>query len=323
MAEQRPIVLVPGKMSQRVIDRLPATFEVVRVASADPALVSAEDAARVSGIAVQGKLPAAFIDAFSKLEIIASFGVGYDAVDAAHAASLGIAVTNTPDVLTEEVADTAIGLLLNTLRRFPVAEQYLRQGRWAKDGAFPLSPLTLRGRTVGLYGLGRIGLAIAHRLESFGVAIAYHTRTKREDARYTYYPSLKAMAEAVDTMIVIVPGTESTRGSVNAEVLAALGKNGVLINVGRGITVDETALVEALQQGVIAAAGLDVFENEPQVPEALMALDNACLLPHVASASEATRNAMGDLVVDNLVAWFDNGEALTLVPETPFRRSKA
>ncbi|MDQ0321878.1 lactate dehydrogenase-like 2-hydroxyacid dehydrogenase [Pararhizobium capsulatum DSM 1112] len=323
MAQQRPIVLVPGKMSQRVLDRLPETFELVRLASADPALVTAEDAARVSGIAIQGKLASAFIDAFPKLEIIASFGVGYDGVDAAHAASRGVAVTNTPDVLTDEVADTAIGLLLNTLRRFPVAENYLRQGRWARDGAFPLSPLTLRGRTVGFYGLGRIGLAIAHRLESFGVSIGYHTRSKREDISYAYYPTLKTMADAVDTMIVIVPGSESTRATVNADVLSALGKNGVLINVGRGSTVDEKALVEALEQGVIAAAGLDVFENEPHVPEALMTLENVSLLPHVGSASEATRNAMGDLVVDNLIAWFDKGEALTPVPETPFRRSKS
>ncbi|WP_075291236.1 2-hydroxyacid dehydrogenase [Pararhizobium arenae] len=322
MAHPRPTVIVPGKMSQRVLDRLPESFELVWLASSDPALVTQDVAERVSAIAVQGALPTELMDAFPKLEIIANFGVGYDGVDAGHAASRGIVVTNTPDVLNDEVADTAVGLLLNTLRRLPVAEQYLRQGRWVKDGAFPLSPLTLRGRSVGLYGLGRIGLAIARRLEAFGVSIAYHSRSRRDDVEYIHYPTLKALAEAVDTLVVIVPGTESTRATVNGEVLSALGKNGVLINVGRGSTVDENDLIAALQNGVIAAAGLDVFENEPHVPEALMALENVSLLPHVASASEATRNAMGNLVVDNLIAWFSKGEALTPVPETPFERNK-
>ena len=288
--------------------------------AADPALVTADLGPRVSGIPIQGKLPSGFVDAFPNLEIIASFGVGYDGVDAAHAAGRGIVVTNTPDVLTEEVADTTIGLLINTLRRLPAAEQWLRQGRWAKEGPFALSPLTLRGRTVGLYGLGRIGRAIARRLESFGVSIAYHTRRPRDDLSYAYYPTLKAMAEAVDTLIVIVPGTEDTRRAVDAGVLAALGSNGVLISVGRGTTVDEAALADALQRGIIAAAGLDVFEKEPYVPDALLALPNVSLLPHVGSASQATRKAMGDLVVDNLVAWFDTGAALTPVPETPFKR---
>lgn len=323
MSNARPRILVPGKMSQRVLDRLPDHFETVFVAAADPELVTADLASGVSGIAVQGKILAGFIDAFPNLEIIANFGVGYDGVDAAHAAKRVVVVTNTPDVLTEEVADTAIGLLLNTLRRFPAAEQWLRQGRWTKDGAFALSPLTLRGRTVGLYGLGRIGLAIARRLEAFGVSIAYHTRTPREGLAYTHYPTLKGMAEAVDTIIVIVPGTDSTRRTVNAEVLEALGPQGVLINVGRGTTVDEAALADALQRGVIAAAGLDVFENEPHVPDALLALPNVSLLPHVASASQATRNAMADLVVDNLVAWFETGAALTPVAETPFKRKTA
>lgn len=323
MPQGRPRIVVPGKMSQRVLDRLPATFDTVFVDAADPALVTADMASGVTGIAVQGKIPTDFIDAFPNLEIIANFGVGYDGVDAGHAAKRGVVVTNTPDVLTEEVADTAIGLLLNTVRRFPAAEQWLRQGRWTGEGAFALSPLSLRGRTVGLYGLGRIGLAIARRLESFNVSIAYHTRTPRDGLSYTHYPTLKGMAEAVDTIIVIVPGTESTRRTVNAEVLQALGPQGVLINVGRGTTVDEAALADALQRGVIAAAGLDVFENEPHVPDALLALPNTSLLPHVGSASQATRNAMADLVVDNLVAWFETGAALTPVAETPFKRKSA
>ncbi|HEV7304596.1 2-hydroxyacid dehydrogenase [Ensifer sp.] len=315
-------VLVPGKINPRVVDRLAERFEVIRIDSADPALVTAEiqDA---KAVAVSGRVPAALMDALPGLEIIANFGVGYDGVDVGHAAERGITVSNTPDVLTEEVADTAVGLLLNTLRQLPQAEQWLRQGRWAKDGAFPLSPLSLRGRTVGLYGLGRIGLAIARRLEAFGVSIAYHTRSPREGLSYAYHPTLVGLAAAVDTLVVIVPGTEATKRAVNAEVLSALGSNGVLVNVGRGSTVDEAALIAALQAGVIAGAGLDVFENEPQVPDALMALPNVSLLPHVASASVVTRNAMADLVAGNIEAWFETGRALTPVPETPFTRRSA
>ncbi|WDZ78979.1 2-hydroxyacid dehydrogenase [Ensifer adhaerens] len=315
----RTRVLVPGKINQRVIDRLAERFEVVRIENADPALVTTQ-MQDVTAIAVSGRVPAALMDALPQLEIIANFGVGYDGVEIAHAAAKGIAVSNTPDVLTEEVADTAIGLLLNTLRQLPQAEQWLRQGRWSRDGAFPLSPLSLRGRGVGLYGLGRIGLSIARRLEAFGVSIAYHTRSPREGLSYAYHPTLVGLAAAVDTLIVIVPGTVATRRTVNAEVLSALGNNGVLINVGRGSTVDERALIQALQSGVIAGAGLDVFENEPQVPDALMALPNVSLLPHVASASVVTRNAMADLVVDNIETWFATGKALTPVPETPFTR---
>lgn len=319
MSVNRTRVLVPGKINQRVIDRLAERFEVVRIENADPALVTTQ-MQDVTAIAVSGRVPAALMDALPQLEIIANFGVGYDGVEIAHAAAKGIAVSNTPDVLTEEVADTAIGLLLNTLRQLPQAEQWLRQGRWSRDGAFPLSPLSLRGRGVGLYGLGRIGLSIARRLEAFGVSIAYHTRSPREGLSYAYHPTLVGLAAAVDTLIVIVPGTVATRRTVNAEVLSALGNNGVLINVGRGSTVDERALIQALQSGVIAGAGLDVFENEPQVPDALMALPNVSLLPHVASASVVTRNAMADLVVDNIETWFATGKALTPVPETPFTR---
>ncbi|WVT72775.1 2-hydroxyacid dehydrogenase [Sinorhizobium chiapasense] len=319
MSKSRTRVLVPGKIHQRVIDRLAEQFEVIRIESADPALVM-PDMQDVKAVAVAGRLPGALIDALPQLEIIANFGVGYDGVEVAHAAAKGIAISNTPDVLTEEVADTAIGLLLNTLRQLPQAEQWLRQGRWRREGAYPLSPLSLRGRSVGLYGLGRIGLSIARRLEAFGVSIAYHTRSPREGLPYAYHSTLVGLAAAVDTLIVIVPGTEATRRTVNAEVLTALGSNGVLVNVGRGSTVDEAALIAALQGGMIAGAGLDVFENEPHVPDALMALPNVSLLPHVASASVFTRNAMADLVVDNIEAWFATGKALTPVPETPFTR---
>lgn len=319
MSVSLPRILVPGKINERVLQRLPEMFEIVRVDQADPDLVTT-DMTDIRGIAVSGRIPAGLMDALPGLEIIANFGVGYDGVDVQHAATRGIVVTNTPDVLSEEVADTAVGLLINTLRLLPQAEEWLRQGRWVREGAFPLSPLSLRGRRVGLYGLGRIGLAIAKRLEAFGVSVAYHARSRRDGLTYAYHSTLEGLAGAVDTLVVIVPGTEATRKTVNAEVLSALGKNGVLINVGRGSTVDEKALIAALQNGVIAGAGLDVFDNEPHVPDALLALPNVSLLPHVASASVVTRNAMADLVVDNLKAWFSTGKALTPVPETPFAR---
>ncbi|MGN6550624.1 MAG: 2-hydroxyacid dehydrogenase [Pararhizobium sp.] len=317
MTEKLPVrVLVPGKINPHVTERVEAEFEALRIERADAALITPDMAANVRGLAVSTTINAAFIDALPNLEIIASFGVGYDAVDAKHAASRGVVVTNTPDVLSDEVADTTIGLLINTLRELPRAEAYLREGRWKGEGNYPLTKLTLRGRTVGIYGLGRIGLAIAKRLEGFGVDIAYHSRSKKEGVAYRYAPSLLELAQSVDTLVVIVPGGAATDKAVNAEILRALGPDGVLINVGRGTTVDTDALVAALKDGTIAAAGLDVVAGEPDVPAALLDLPNACLLPHVASASVHTRDAMADLVVDNLKAWFTNGKALTSVAES-------
>jgi lactate dehydrogenase-like 2-hydroxyacid dehydrogenase len=272
--------------------------------------------ATVRGIASYAGISAAMIDALPDLEIIASFGVGYDSVDANHAAKRGVMVTNTPDVLTEEVADTAIGLLINTVRELYAAEKWLRDGDWVKNGNYRLSRLTLRGRSVGVFGMGRIGRAVARRLEAFGLPIAYHNRRKVEDLPYEYHATLKGLAEAVDTLICIAPGGAATEKAINGEVLSALGSNGVLVNIGRGSAVDETALAAALKSGTIAAAGLDVFAEEPNVPQALLDAPNASLLPHVGSASEHTRRAMADLCVDNLVSWFAERRPLTPVPET-------
>lgn len=309
-------ILVPGKIHPHVRERIDAAFDVVSIERSDPALISQQMADSVRGIACATRIDAAFIDALPQLEIISSFGVGYDSVDAGHAASRGIIVTNTPDVLSDEVADTTIGLLLNTLRELPKAEWYLRKGQWAKNGSYPLTRLTLRERTVGIYGLGRIGLAIARRLEAFGVDVIYHSRNKRDDVDYPYVGSLQELAQACDTLIVSVPGSAQTQNKVNAEVFAALGSDGVLINIGRGSTVDSDALATALKSGTIAAAGLDVYPDEPHVPESLLELQNTSLLPHVGSASVHTRNAMAGLVVDNLVSWFNNGRALTPVQES-------
>lgn len=320
MAEQ-PMVLVIGRLHARAVGRLEDTFVVSHLDRADPTPVSARVADQVRAIAAvygagAGRIDGVFMDALPSLEIIANFGVGYDGVDAEAAAGRGIVVTNTPDVLTDETADTAVGLLLNTVRELARAERWLRDGRWVADGPYPLTRATLRGRHVGIFGLGRIGRAIAGRLEGFGLPVSYHNRNPVDGVTYTYHPTLVDLARAVDTLIAVVPGDDSTRHAVNAEVLAALGPQGVLINVGRGAAVDEAALIDALSSGTIMAAGLDVFEDEPHVPQALLDLDNATLLPHVGSASVHTREAMADLVVDNLVAWFTQARPLTPVPET-------
>ncbi len=316
-------ILVAGKIHPRVLERIEPVFEVVSIETADPSLLDAGIVAQIKGVTGFNGVTGALIDALPNLEIIANFGVGYDGVDVAAAAAKGVIVTNTPEVLNEEVADTAVGLLLNTVRRLPQAENWLRQGRWVNEGAFALSPLSLRGRSIGIYGLGRIGLAIARRLAAFDLPISYHTRTPRRDVNYTYYPDLRSLAEGTDTLICIVPKTSDTHKTVNADILKRLGPTGVLINVGRGWTVDEDDLISALENGDIAAAGLDVFQDEPNVPERLMSLDNACLLPHVASASVPTRNAMADLVADNLISWFENGAPITPVPETPFEATNS
>ncbi|HVW55968.1 MAG TPA: 2-hydroxyacid dehydrogenase [Rhizobiaceae bacterium] len=308
-------VLVPGRMLDYASKRVENEFQAVKLPSGDPSLVTPEMADNVRGIGAMTRITADFIDALPKLEIIANFGVGYDAVDAPHAVNKGILVTNTPDVLTEEVADTTIGLLLNTVREFPRAEKWLREGRWAREGGYPLTHTTLRERSVGIFGMGRIGQAVARRLEAFGVTIAYHNRRPVEGSPYTYHSTLLGLAEAVDTLISVAPGGQSTDKAVNAAVLKALGPDGVFINIGRGSTVDEDALITALQDGTIRAAGLDVFAHEPKVPEALIKLENTCLLPHVGSASQHTRQAMGDLMVENLISWFANGTVITPVPE--------
>jgi lactate dehydrogenase-like 2-hydroxyacid dehydrogenase len=264
-----------------------------------------------------GRIDEAFMSRLPKLDIVSSFGVGYDHVDAGWAGKQGIIVTHTPDVLNEEVADTAMGLLLCTVRQFPQADRFVRRGEWTKK-EFPHTQ-TLRDRTVGIVGLGRIGKAIARRLEASNVPVVYHGRNRQTDVAYRYYPDLVDMARAVDVLLVITPGGAATKHLINTQVLDALGPNGILINVARGSVVDEAALIEALQKKKISAAGLDVFADEPNVPQALIDMDNVVLLPHVGSASVYTRRAMDQLVVDNLLAWADGRPPLTPVPETPWR----
>nr|PZN45665.1 MAG: 2-hydroxyacid dehydrogenase [Pseudomonadota bacterium] len=275
---------------------------------------------RIRGVAAggAGKADRALIEKLPALEIIANFGVGYDGIDVKAAAERGIIVTNTPDVLTGEVADLALGLLLATVRQIPQVDRYLRAGKWLEK-PYPLTT-TLRERKIGILGLGRIGKAIARRCEAFDLEIAYHGRRRQDDVPYRYYDNLVDMARDVDVLMVVAPGGDATYHIVNEEVLNALGPNGILINVGRGTVVDEKALIAALRDGRILSAGLDVFENEPHVPAELIAMDHVVLLPHVGSASVYTRNAMGQLVVDNLVSWFEGKGPKTPVPETPWPR---
>src|SRR6201996_2351786 len=226
-----------------------------------------------------------------KLEIVSSFGVGYDHVDANYAREHNIVVTNTPDVLTEEVADIALWLLIATVREFIKADRYLRSGLWTTQ-QYPLSVGSLRDRKVGIVGMGRIGQAIARRLDASLVPVVYHTRNPVPSLQYKHYPDLIEMAKAVDTLVLILPGGPSTAKIINAEVMKALGPRGVIINVARGSVVDEQALVQALKSGTILAAGLDVFAAEPNVPDELKTMQNVVLLPHIGSASVVTRNAM-------------------------------
>ncbi len=279
-----------------------------------------EAAGKIRGIAITGLVAASgrVMSLFPKLEIVSSFGVGYDHIDAKWARDHDVIVTNTPDVLTEEVADTALGLLIATLRDFVKADRYVRSGLWLTQN-FPLSVGSLRDRKVGMVGMGRIGQAIGRRLDACRVPVVYHSRNPAAGVSYRHYPNLVEMAKDVDTLVVITPGGAATANLVNAEVMKALGPRGVIVNVARGSVIDEPALVAALKSGTILAAGLDVFAAEPTVPEELRTMQNVVLLPHIGSASVVTRNAMDQLVVDNLKLWFAGKPPLTPIAETPVK----
>jgi lactate dehydrogenase-like 2-hydroxyacid dehydrogenase len=298
----RPDIVVLSPWYQPAMDELDEHFTVHRLWLApdrDALLVSLRE--RCVGIAGSKDCDAATMDRLPLTRVIAHCGVGYDGVDVAAATARGIAVSNTPDVLSDDVADFAVALTLATVRRIPQGDRYVREGRWERDGNMPLTP-RLWGRRAGILGLGRIGTEIARRLEAFKLDIGYHCRTPK-NAPYRYWPSLLAMAQAVDILIAIVPGGAATRHLVDREVLAALGPDGILINVARGSVVDEAALIAALSDGELGGAGLDVFADEPRVPLALREMtDKVVLQPHQASATHETRLAMGRLVLANLRA---------------------
>lgn len=252
------------------------------------------------------------MDAMPGLKAIVHFGVGYETTDVDHARARGIAVSNTPDVLTDCVADLAVGGLIDVLRRLSAADRFVRRGDWL-TGQFPLAT-KVSGRRVGILGLGRIGRAIARRLTAFDCRVSYHSRHRVPDVPYSYVSSPTALAAGVDVLVVATAGGPATAGLVSAEVLDALGRDGYLVNIARGSVVDERALVAVLTTGAIAGAALDVFADEPNVPASLVALDSVVLLPHIASATTETREAMGDLAFRNLAQFMTDGTLLTPVP---------
>jgi lactate dehydrogenase-like 2-hydroxyacid dehydrogenase len=321
-AAPKPVIIQTGPLMPFIREQLQRHFEVHDLWSAGDTgefLKKLGNSARaMAGGGGHLALDGTLFSALPALEIISSFGVGYDHVDAHEAGRRGIMVTNTPDVLTEEVADLTLGLIIATVRKLPQADHYVRAGGWLK-APYPLTT-SLRTRKVGIIGLGRIGKAVARRLEAFGVPIAYHGRTKQDDVAYRHYPRLVDMAADVDLLVSVAPGGASTKGIIDFGVMEALGPDGIVVNVGRGSVVNEKDLIRALQSGTILSAGLDVFEDEPHVPAELIAMDHIVLLPHVGSASVHTRQAMGQLVVDNLLGWFGGKGPLTPVQETPWPR---
>ena len=315
MTAAEPIeVLTAARLWAPMMEALHGAFVVHDRTHQSDADAFAKVAPRIRAIAASGesKVPRELIAQLPALEIVSVFGVGYDGVDVAAARERGIAVTHTPNVLNDEVADLALALVLAVSRRLVEADRYVRSGSWAK-GPMPLAR-KVSGARMGIVGLGRIGMAIAKRAEAFGMSIAYTSRNARADVPYPYHGSAEALAREVDFLVVITPGGAATRKLIDAKVLAALGKDGYLVNVARGSVVDEQALVRALREGTIAGAGLDVFENEPDVPSELFALDNVVLTPHVGSATWQTRQAMADLAFANLEAHFAGRPLLSPVP---------
>ncbi len=312
----KPCLLQIGEITERMHAHVSAEFEISELfAQDDRDAFLNERGQDFVAVLTDGHwgVPADVVTATPNLKIVSSYGVGYDAIDAPALADRGIVVCHTPDVLNDEVAVTALMLWFAVSRRLIGADAWARSGDWEQNGAFPLTR-SVMGRKVGILGLGRIGQTIATRCEAFGAQVSYHTRTEK-DVNYPYFAKLTDMATAVDVLIVITPGGSSTRHLVNADVLEALGPDGILINVSRGSVVDEAALVAALQSGKLGGAGLDVFDQEPRIPDALKPMDNVVLTPHVGSATVETRQAMGDLVCQNLSQFLKDQTVLTPVPE--------
>lgn len=304
-------ILVAGRVPPNVVVQLEEEFTVHLLEGAsDPEALLRSVGYEVRGLAtnaVQG-VSAELLDALPNLEVIASSGIGSDALQVERAREAGIKVAVTPDVLNDDVADMAIALMLAVSRKLCLADRAVRAGEWFRKLGLGYR---VSGKRLGILGLGRIGQAIAKRAAAFDMDIAYHQRTRNPDLPYTYLDSVHALAEFSDFLIVVVPGGEATQNMIDRNVLDALGPEGTLINVGRGSTVDEPALVQALQEGRIRAAALDVFVDEPNVPAALLTMENVVLAPHYASATVETRHAMGQLVVDNLRAHFNGQPLLT------------
>jgi lactate dehydrogenase-like 2-hydroxyacid dehydrogenase len=311
----KPDVLMLGPYNDPEMDMMAERFTLHRLwEAADKDAMLARLAPGLRAVATKGELGAgaALMDNLPKLEIVACYGVGVDAIDLGRARGRGVRVTNTPDVLTEDVADMAWALLLATARRIPAGDAHVRSGAWAERG--PMAMTTrVWGKRLGVVGLGRIGRAVAKRAEGFGMRVAYSGRSRREDAPYEWHPDPASLAAASDMLVVCASGGAGTKGLVDAGAIAALGPSGILVNVSRGTVVDEAALLDALEKGGIAAAGLDVFLNEPRIDPRFLALENAVLQPHNSSGTRETRMAMAELVRDNLLAHFAGEPLLTPV----------
>ena len=306
-------VLAVAPLMPFLMESLRAEYTVHdRIHVSDPAAFAAV-APRIRAVVANGeaKVPRELMAQLPALEMISVFGVGYDGVDVPAAHERGVPVTNTPEVLNDDVADLALGLLLSIARRIPQADRFVREGEWTK-GPFALSR-KVTGARLGIVGMGRIGQAIAHRALAFQMEVSYTARSPRTNVPYTYYPDAAALAAAVDFLVVITPGGAATRGMIDAKVLQALGPQGYLVNVARGSVVDQPALVAALQNGVIAGAALDVFVDEPNVPAELRNMPNVVLTPHVGSGTRQTREAMAMLTFNNLRAHFAGQPLLTPV----------
>ena len=312
----KPKLLQIGDITPRMASRLEANFDIIEYFKfEDKKKIISENETEIVCVLTDGHwgVPDNLMERLTKLEIVSSYGVGYDAIDANFAASKNIVVTNTPEVLNDEVADTAIMLWLAVYRQLIQADKWARLGTWEKKGSFPLSR-SVQNQKVGILGLGRIGETIAKRVKAFEAEIHYHSRSPKNN-NYHYHVSPKELAKNVDVLFVITPGGNTTKHLVDEGVLKALGKSGTLINVSRGSVVDEKALIESLQTGTLGAAGLDVFEAEPFIPDELKNMTNVVLTPHIGSATTQTRQAMGDLTCDNLLSYFKSGKVFTPVPE--------
>lgn len=305
----RPTVLQVGRFPTRFNERLQRDYQLIRLWEQQDFI--AERGAEVDIVVTSARYgcSAEQLAQMPNLKAICSFGVGHDSIAVEEAKARGIPISTTPEVLNECVADTAIGLIIDTARQFAASDQHVRQGKWLK-GQYPLTR-KVSGKKLGIVGFGRIGKEIAKRAAGFDMDIRYHNRRPDPSADYGYEADLKALASWADFLVLACPGGASTHHLIDAEVLAALGAEGILVNISRGSVVDEQALVAALQAGTLGGAGLDVFEDEPRVPEALFAMPNVVLLPHVGSATEETRLAMENLVFDNLDAFIERGELIT------------
>lgn len=310
-------VLQVGPLKPSLAERLHSEYDaLVLPGEGDRMPFLAEHASSITVAVTSGRIGVGsdLMRALPSLQAVVNFGVGYDTTDVEQARARGITVSNTPDVLTDCVADTALGLAIDVLRGMSAADRFVRRGAWLSEGNYPLTH-RVSGKRVGVLGLGRIGRAIATRFEAFGCPISYHQRTEAPDSGYRYLPTPNELAANADILVIATAGGAGTRGLVSRAVLESLGPEGYLVNIARGSVVDESALVELLLAGRLAGAGLDVFADEPKVPEELLGLDNVVLLPHVGSGTVETRAAMEQLTLDNLTAFLSEGRVLTPVPE--------